>query len=58
MMASVFCTAKDRSFPASHGLSASQTDQIRRLPCLWLLIDFQHVAPIGSIGLTFIAGAY
>jgi anti-anti-sigma factor len=33
-------------------------DEITRLPCNRLVIDFQNVAAIGSVGVTFIVGAY
>ncbi len=36
----------------------TKLDQIRRLPCNRLLIDFEDVAAIGSAGVTFIVGAY
>jgi anti-anti-sigma factor len=36
----------------------TKLDEIKRLPCHRLLIDFQNVAAIGSMGVTFIVGAY
>lgn len=36
----------------------TRLDEIKRLACTRLLIDFQDVAAIGSIGVTFIVGAY
>ncbi len=35
----------------------TRLDEIRRGRCNRLLIDFQHVAAIGSVGVTFIVGA-
>jgi anti-anti-sigma factor len=36
----------------------TKLDEIKRLTCNRLLIDFQNVAAIGSMGITFIVGAY
>jgi anti-anti-sigma factor len=36
----------------------TKLDEIRRSPCKRLLIDFRHVAAIGSVGVTFIVGVY
>ena len=36
----------------------SKLDEINRLPCNRLLIDFQNVAAIGSLGVTFLVGVY
>ena len=36
----------------------TKLDEIRRSRCKRLLIDFRHVAAIGSVGVTFIVCAY